>query len=359
MLIGLILLIATGLYLGLPFGIRSLGKIPFRWTTNPANTFALVVTHSNDPRVQDQGGNIVDILHGINGKRLVRKGADPLDWYFKKGTDPSHQNFFFTRLGVQDMGSIFYTLRTNIDKRMRFSREKDKPTEDLHSVTREETAKHIFFTGDLTVVIKEADTADNVYLDFEIDFIFERTFPARSIIHLGDAAAFLTSLVKQMVNNETSIRPVLDYYGGPDTKTHRQKLAEDIHNNPDFQKKVLRELGLDITSVSIRDVAVDPEYRELFALDTKAEKKGEAELIAAQKARLTAVEKATGEMEAENLRTSAKKRLLDDVTIPAAASELTLAAFAIERNADAYAKNTTVTTYAPGKDTVGALPLSK
>lgn len=359
MLIELLLIAALTviLYYGWSFAIRALARRPFRWTFNPANTFALVVTEEDKSGSGMQGGgNIVKILHAVPGHILVKDGADPMNHYLEKlkeGIDPDHDNLLFQKLGVQDMGSIFFTLRTNIDKRARFSRETDRPTEELHTVTKVYKTQHVFFTGDMTVKVEKADTKDKIWLDFEIDFVFERKYPARSVVRVADAPALLTSFVENIVNNETVSRPVTDFYGGDEAKKKREELAKLIDEDSVFKEMVRRELGLDITSVSIRSVEVDPAYRELFAKKTKAEKEAEALSITVNNAAKNTVTTAEAEKLAKILRNDAEADHIARVVVPTATNELAVRV----REAEAYENNETVTTFAPGKETF--VPIGK
>jgi regulator of protease activity HflC (stomatin/prohibitin superfamily) len=351
-----IAVVTTLLYYSWSFAIRALARIPFRWTFNPANTFALVVTEEDESGSgMKGGGNIVKILHAVPGHRLIDKDPNPMNHFLEKieeGKDPSHDNFLFQKLGVQDMGSVFFTLRTNMDKRARFTRETDKPTEELHTVTKVNKTQHVFFTGEMTVTIKEADTADKIYLDFEIDFVFERKFPARSVLRVADAPALLTSFVENIVNNQTVSRPVADFYGGEDAKANREELARLI-DNEGLKELVERELGLDITSVSIRSVEIDPAYRALFAKKTEAEKNAEALSITVKNAAENTVTTAEADKQAKILRNDAEADHIARVTVPTASSELSVRV----REAEAYENNNTVTTFAPGKESF--VPISK
>ena len=49
----------------------------------------------------------------------------------------------------------------------------------------------------------ESGTAGIGGVDFEIDLIFGRRFPLKSVVRLADSTAFLNSMVDEIVNNET------------------------------------------------------------------------------------------------------------------------------------------------------------
>jgi hypothetical protein len=276
-----------------------------------------------------------------------------MNWRFRKGEDPEHDNLIFRKLGVQSMGNIFFKTRMNVDRRMRFAREGEEIKKDMkgearavtkevpHAVTKVNRTQHVFYSGELTVVIKEADTADKLGLDFEIDFVFERVFPVRSVLRLADSAAFLTSMVEKIVNNRTATKPAEAYIGGKAVEKNRQQLIHDIESDRIFSEKILNELGLDITAVSLRDVSMLPEQRRLLELAVRAEKEGDARVTAADR-----------DMQAQMKRNSADADRIGRVVKPAAENNRTVRV----REAEAYERNTTVTTYAPGASKMVPLP---
>lgn len=338
----LILAIAALLFVAPAVLIRWLARNEIFWIFTPANTFAIIVTHEDATGDGMSGaGNVVGALHGVDGKRLVKDDSDHLNWYFRLDEeDPDHQKFLFRTLGVQSMGNIFWKPRLNIDRRLRFAREEDKPKEELHTVTKVRPTKNVFYTGELSVVIKEADTLDKIGINFEIDFIFARKFPIRSVLRIADASAFLTSLVENIVNNMTSTREAEHYIGGPDVADNRRELVEEIEANDVFKTTIERELGLEITKVSLRDVTMEPKHRALLELRVTAEKKKEAEIIDADK-----------EKQKQILKNDADADRIERVIKPAAQDDRTVAV----RNAEAYENNKTVTTYAPGTSTMVSL----
>lgn len=353
----LIVILAAILFVGPALIIRALARIPFYWLFTPANTFALVVTEEDKSGDgMSGGGNVVNVFHAVPGKILERNGPDQMKWEFVDGEgseDPDH-GFLFRSLGVQSMGSIFYTTRVNLDRRLRFAREdkmgdKEKAEvravtkEELHAITKVNKTRNVFFTGELTVVIKEADTSDKLGLNFEIDFIFARRFPVRSVLRLADSAAFLTSMVERIVNNTTVSKPAEDYVGGTDAQANRQELIRLIESDHEFREKILDEIGLEITAVSLRDVSMLETQRKLLQKKVEAEKEAEAKVIAAG-----------GERDAQVARNTGDADRVTRVIIPAARDERTVAV----RVAEAYENNETVTTFAPGAGNT-MIPLGK
>jgi regulator of protease activity HflC (stomatin/prohibitin superfamily) len=358
----LTIVLALGLFLAPPFFIRALARRDKYWIFTPANTFALIVTNEDETGDgMSGGGDVRDVLHGVPGHRLDKSAANPMDWRFVPGADPNHDSVLFQKLGVQSMGNIFWKPRVNIDRRLRFSTEEDSgkksntdpkekkspadsQAEELRTVTKTKKTKNVFFTGELTVKIDQSDTSDKLGLNFEIDFAFAREFPVRSVLKLADSAAFLTSLVANIVNNETSAHPAAWFYGGEDTDEHREALAEMIANNPTFADNIEREIGLDITQVSIRDIDMTPEHKRLMEAQVEAEKESRAQMIRVRNEAAQVLVMARARNKEQILVNDADADRVVRVIRPIAESELMVRV----READAYEKNETVTTYAPG-----------
>ncbi len=341
--IGLIVAITTVLYLGAPFGIRALARIPFRWAFIAAGTFGLVVTEDDGEEDGSSGaGNLVGILHAIPGKVLVKASHNIMDWELVDGPDPDHSNDQFKVWGVQDMGSIFYDLRTCVDKHLRFAQDDGK----LEAKPKKNKTKNVYFSGDMAVKIAEADTSDGYGFDLEMDLIFERTFPARSILRLADAPAFLSSLVESDVNQHTVGKPVTDFYSGKAATKNRARLANDIFRNPDFKEGVRDQLGLTITKVSIRVVKVsDAVKKSLTAKEDAANTaKAEKEKVRQQAENTEKMGKAEAAARKAGVEVDAWQ--VQNVLLPLARDGNTVAV----AMADALIKNKTITVWAPGQD---------
>ncbi len=267
--VALTLLIATVILVGGGFFIKWLGRIPFYWKSTPANTFCIIVTDEDESGDGMKGGGpIVTALHAVRGHRLDKTHIDPMNWEFiANEEDPEHDSFLFRRLGVQSMGSIYYTARLNVDNRMRFAREKKTEdekksgevkttaTEMPKTVTKVIHTHNVFYSGELAIPIKEADTSDKLGLDVELVFTFRRRYPVRSVLRLADASTFLLNLVEEIVNNLTVSKPSGEYIGGDETRENREKLVKAVEESDvDFKKKTLDEIGFDIEKVTLRDV---------------------------------------------------------------------------------------------------------
>ncbi|MDP2642173.1 MAG: hypothetical protein Q8P21_02695, partial [bacterium] len=294
----------------------------------------------------------VDVLHAVPGKILDKRNPDQMKWEFKIGEDTNH-GFLFRTLGVQSMGSIFYTTRVNLERRPRFAREekvkdteavevRETTKEELHVVTKVIKTRNVMYTGELAVEIKAADTADRLGLNFQIDFIFARRFPVRSVLRLADSAAFLISMVEKIVNNTTVSKPAEAYIGGPDAQRNRRRLIEIIEKDRELSRKILKEIGLDITAVSLRDVSMPEGQQELLQKRIEAEKTAEASVITAK-----------GERDAQIARNAGDADRVRRVIVPAAQNERTVAV----RQAEGYEKNKTVTTLVIGSNASPVVPV--
>jgi hypothetical protein len=358
--LGLILILAAPLAAAIYFlpliAIRALAHRRWYWIFTAANRFAVITTK------EDGGneGNIVDIRHGIKGKRIDTTPSDPMNWRVVDGDDPRQDAFLYRLIGVQPIG-FFREVRLNTDRRMRFAASDDKNVEgaDVESATvtsgklraMDKTLKthNVYYTGELTVVIEEADTADKMGINFEIDFTFEREYPVRSVLRLADSAAFLQSLVEKMVNLQTVNLPAAAYIGGghtdeagvtKSTSELREELTAEIENDPSFSGKVLDEIGFNIKAVSLRSVSMTKKHRELLELEVQARKKAQESIINAE-----------ADRKVKGLETEWMAERVEKVTKPAAENDRTVAV----RLAEAYENNEHVTTYAPGSNT--QLPL--
>jgi len=348
------LLITLGIFIGLPFLIRELARIPFRWIFVPANTFVLIVTEDEGADTNQSGGNVVDVLHSIPGRKLVKRDdsgklsgeLEPMDWRFEKcESDPTHKNFLFERLGIQDMGSIFYKPRTNSVKLLRYARKIEE--DDYQTIAKGGETRFVFHSGHMTVSIRESDTKDKLGLDMEIDLIFERESPVRSILRLPDANAFLSSMIEEIVNNRTGSDNAEAYIGGTDSAKKKRELAKAIEKSKVFKITVFEQIGLVITSVNLRSVSMGEKHRKLLELEVEAEKNASAALIRATNEAEQEIKRAEGRKVAKILTNDADADHITRVILPTAVDELTVRV----REAEAYENNQVVTTSVRGGNT--------
>ena len=349
----LTVILSTGIFVTPGFVLKALARVPFKWTNNPANTFAIIVSERGKSADEPVGG-FINALHGVSGMRLNKTDINPQKWFFEPGEDPDHDTFLYSWLRIQDMGSIHYARRINVDRRKRFGTKAGDNVVELHEFNQEKQRQHVFYEGELTFVILEADTKDGLGINLKLEIKFARKFPVRSVLAMADPAAFLASLVEKIVNLETPKHNSLDYLGGDNTEAYRQALSDRIQSDARFKQQVEDAIGFEITSVSIREVTMRDDLRELQELAIKAEKKGAAEVITAQQDLL----KAQQEKLARFARAEAKERedmvpinveasYFERVIKPAGENELVAAILMKTGENHAYRDNAHVTDFHP------------
>ena len=334
------LVIVALILLSLGYGVRKMAtkENPLLWIATPANRFALIVT--NDKKgtedVDDSGGNITNALHSVPGKWLDKSDPNPMKWEFRDfdsqhEIDPEHTGFLYWALGVQGMG-VFRTPKLILDKRLRYTR-KEGETE-THTVAKDKRRHFFHYSGEQTVSIKDSDTKDGLGIDVEIDFILERVQPVKAMLRLADAASFLASKIEETVNLTTAKYDAEDYFRGDDVAKNKKEIADEVEKKTgDFKDQLLEELGIEIKAVNLRSAGAKPEHRALIELETKAELEGKGKVAEARR-----------DKEAKILASEAEAFHVANVIKPAAENELTVRV----REAEAYEKNTTVTTFVRG-----------
>lgn len=336
--ISLVIVVLTLLSLG--YGIRKMATRdnPLIWIAAPANRFALIVT--NDKKgaegADDSGGNITNVLHSVPGKWLDKGDPNPMKWEFKDfdtdhEIDPDHTGFLYWALGVQGMG-VFRTPKLIFEKRMRYTRKEGEV--ETHAVAKDKRRHFFHYSGEQTVSITDSDTKDGLGINVELELIFERVLPVKAMIRLADAASFLDSKIEEMVNLITAKHNAKDYFRGDSVAKNKEEVAREVEEKfGAFKDQLLEELGIQIKAVNLRSVGMKPEHRTLIELETKAELEGEAKVTEAKR-----------DKEAKILGSEAEAFHVENVTKPAATSELTVRV----REAEAYEKNKTVTTFVRG-----------
>lgn len=283
--------------------LRALGRIPFYYTFNDANTFSVGVTEQfTDSEGEERKGNVIKAFHAVPGHFLDKSSYNEMEWMFREGVEPEHESYTYEKFGVQSMESVFVKLLKVTDRRFRFTQEKDAKGNTIpgepKTVFKEKKTRHIDFSGEMTVVVTGADTKDKLALNFEIDFAFNRIYPVRSVLRLANAESFMTSIVREMVNLQTVSRDAEAYYGGEGVLKNRQELAE-LLTTQDFKDKLMKEVGIFITTVIIRDVDMSQKHKDLLEAKTNAAKAGQARIEAAnQEQEERRIKAETGLMEA-------------------------------------------------------------
>jgi hypothetical protein len=350
-------IVAVALFLGPALFIRAMArkKRPFYWLFVPANTVALIVSEDNETgEARDGGGSLIDALHDVPGKWLDKHHPDPMKWRVRDlnagEVDPDHAGIIFSQLGVQKMG-LFRTVRTNLDKRIRFSRERESD-DSLHNMAKDKLAKFVYYSGELTIHIEDSDTADGLGVILDFDIIFERIFPVRSVLRIADAPAFLTSNVEEIANAITAKYESRVYFQGHDVAARKKELADAVEKNRQLLGETVHELGLLIKKVNLRSVGMKPEHRELLERKVQAETAAEAALITAKNDRDQMIARAEGESTAKKLNNEADADRVQRVIIPTAREPRAVAL----RFAEALENNEHLTSIAIGGDLSKIMP---
>ena len=331
-MIGFIL--ALVVFFGLAVLLRAVAsrENPTFVTFVPAQMHALVTTKSS--KITDAtkgGGNIVNVIHAIPGKRLDKSPVDHMDWHYKDGKEPRGLLYFL--LGIQFIWPFRY-LRLNDVRTFRFGR---KDEESRYSImAKSQQTRYVFFSGQHDVQVESAETIGILKINLLFNLIYEETFPVRVRLRTADPYAILTMMVTRLVIGKV---------GGIDPKlliaeeVRQQELADAIQA---IAPVVEEQLGIKVKKVTLADVAFDSETQRLLELEKKTEIENKAKVAIAEAERDAQVARNTGDADR-----------VTRVIIPAARDERTVAV----RVAEAYENNETVTTFAPGANTM--IPLGK
>ena len=298
----------------------------------PAQTHALVTTKSN--RVTDVtkgGGNVVDVIHAIPGKRLDRSPADSMNWKYKDGKEP--RGILYYLLGIQFIGPFRY-LRLNDVRTFRFGR-KDEEV-GYHIMAKNQQTRYVFFSGQHDIQMEGVETTGILKINLLFNLIYEEIYPVRVRLQTADPYAVLTMMVTRLVISKvggTNPRELISQ------ELKQQQLADDIQA---IAPVVEEQLGIKVKKVTLADVAFDTDTQKLLELETRTEIESVAK-----------VRVAIADRDAQMRRNEGDADRVERVIKPAAQDERTVAV----RVAEAYENNKVVTTYAPGTDKM--LPLSK
>ncbi|OHA91851.1 MAG: hypothetical protein A2665_01770 [Candidatus Zambryskibacteria bacterium RIFCSPHIGHO2_01_FULL_46_30] len=298
----------------------------------PAQMHALVTTKSS--KVTDAtkgGGNVVNVIHAIPGKRLDKSPVDPMNWHYKDGKEP--RGLLYYLLGIQFIW-LFRYLRLNDVRTFRFGR---KDVESKYSImAKSQQTRYVFFSGQHDVQVESAETVGILKVNLLFNLIYEETYPVRVRLRTADPYAVLTMMVTRLVISKV---------GGTDPKlliaeeARQQELARAIQA---IAPVVEEQLGIKIKKVTLADVAFDTSTQELLELEIRTRLNNEAAVAIAEKDKSIQI-----------LANDADADRVERVIIPAARDERTVAV----RVAEAYERNKVVTTYAPGASTM--IPLAK
>lgn len=327
--------LAIVVFFGLAVLLRAVAsrENPTFVTFVPAQMHALVTTKSS--KVTDAtrgGGNVVNVVHAIPGRRLDKSPADPMNWQYKD--EKESRGILYYLLGIQFIGPFRY-LRLNDVRTFRFGR---KDEESKYSImAKSQQTRYVFFSGQHDVQVESAETVGILKINLLFNLLYEENFPVRVRLRTADPYAVLTMMVTRLVISKV---------GGADPKVlianqnnEQQGLTDAIQ---DIASVVEEQLGIKVKKVTLADVAFDTDTQRLLELEKKTEIENKAKVAIAEADRDARIARNTGDADR-----------VTRVIIPAARDERTVAV----RVAEAYENNETVTTFAPGANTM--IPLAK
>ena len=332
-MIGIIL--AFLIFLGLALLLRAIAgrENPTLVTFVPAQKHAQVTTKSN--KITDAtkgGGNIIDVIHSIPGKKLDKSPIDHMNWHYKEGKES--RGILYHLLGIHFIG-IFRYLRLNDVRTFRFGRKDGESVYRLQA--KSDQTRFVFFSGQHDIHIENVETTGIFKINLLFNLIYEETFPVRVRLRTADPYAVLTMMVTRLVISKV---------GGTDPKlfiaeeTRQQELTDAIQA---IAPVVEEQLGITIKKVTLADVAFDSDTQRLLELEKKTEIENKAKIAIAEADRDAQVARNTGDADR-----------VERVVKPAAENDRTVAV----RVAEAYERNTVVTTFAPGAGNT-MIPLNK
>jgi len=338
--IGVYLLFLIVVYVVTAVFFRTLASFRFLFAIPKANMFALVTTFKNTDTKLTEGngaGTVVNVIHGIPGKRINKSNHDPMQWLFEDGVEK--RGLLYSLFGVVWIGPFRYLLKSKV-RTFRLGRE-DKGTEYLDS-PKDITSEFLFYSGEQLVTILDAETAGSFDLDFRINTIWEAKYPVRVVLKVADSIAFLSSAVKDKVNLFTGTHQPEEFLGdrynengkSTDSKTNSEAVKNElIKRVTDTCEQTEKEVGLSITAARL--VSIDPDQAQFkfFILQGTTRRENDARLAIAENT--LAIKRKQNEGEADFI-----ERVLKPQSELPNAVGLALA--------DAYKKNQTVTVFAPG-----------
>ena len=353
MLILLSLIIAAAMVVSYALVLRSWAsrEEPFFAVIVPANCSAIVTKKPNTRKivgettsVTNDGGDISDVIHAIPGRKINKTDEDPMNWYYEKGVEP--RGFFFHLFGIQIIWPFRY-LRIMDVKTFRFGRNSDASEYSVMSKSDSTryphfSGQHDIFMPNLETMVGTAGTAV-MRIRVLINVLFEEIYPVRVHLKLADPYAVLTLMVTKRMMAILGGRDPRDIVGNKDKVQDLVLAAIE-----DLSADVENHIGIRITKATFGDIGFDEETSNLIGQEG-------AEILKANALR----RKAEGERDAAILRNEGDVHRINNVVIPAAKTERRARIFQTDRNAEAYEKNATVSTFAPGTGASPVIDISK
>ncbi len=323
------LILAVGVMFLLAVALRTIAsrENPTFSINIPAQTHALVTTQSS--KVTDAtkgGGNVVDVVHAIPGKKINKSSPNPMDWFYEDGKEL--RSILYYLIGIQIIGFFRY-LRLNDVRTFRWGR---KDTElGYHMQAKDLQTRYVFYSGQHDIAVTGVETEGILKINLRFNLIYEEVCPLRVRLKTADPYAVLSMMVS---------KKVINLVGGQDAKelisdkAKHEELATAIQDISDL---VEEQLGVRIMKVTLADVDFDEETKRLLELETKTKLENEAEIAKAEKNKKVQI-----------LANDADADRVERVIKAAAENDRTVAV----RGMEAYENNKVVHTFAPGANTM-------
>ncbi|PIP55938.1 MAG: hypothetical protein CO183_01205 [Candidatus Zambryskibacteria bacterium CG_4_9_14_3_um_filter_42_9] len=298
----------------------------------PANSTALVLTKRNtmgkdsrgNPVVNNDGGNVTNVIHAVPGRRLDRSDPDPYNWKMVKGIE--RRGILFATLGIMVIGFFRY-LRINDVRTFRYGR---KDIELKYSVQPKSLiSTSVWQSGQHDIWAMGIEMSGIIKTNLLFNILYEETFPVRVRLRTADPFAVLDMKVK---------RVIIAIAG----QTDAQILIQDAKIQQAFADKILElaapeviiDLGLTIISVALADISYfDDATTKLVELEKRTSLQNAAAIATAEKDKLVKI-----------LKNDADADRVERVYKPTAHDELRVKV----RMAEAYENNQKITVFAPG-----------
>lgn len=324
-LVAILLTLATAF--GLLLLLQWMGGQGILFAIPPANMYGIVVMRGDTSQVKQEGGGVVDVVHAVPGKMIVKPSHDQMRWHFRSGEET--RDLLFRTLGVVWLGP-FKTLRENVVRSFRYGREQGEEHYRVMSKD-DDNARWVHYSSQQDIDMKDVETKDSLAVNFKMNIIQEDKYPVRARLVVADSNAVMTLIIiKEVLETTGTIELKKIISGKADTK-------ETIANSAFvIAGKIRQRVGKIIKSVDIYDVSMNEKTRALMELEKTTEKQMHAEVQKSEQRVIIAANDAKASKKASD----AEKYHNEKVILPLAqAGENAVRA----REAEAYERNKTVT----------------
>ena len=374
------LLITIILLTVLAWRLRRLGQQenPTIVVQQPANTTALVVGKSNTLKrdkdgnvigVNNDGGDIKDVLSTAIGKVLDKSDPNPMNWkHVDISTDEGKRlllkqrklNFLRRVLRPLDLRWIGFLryVQISVIRTFRWGR---KDNEDKYKVQpKTEYTRFAHVTGEHDIEAGGVETQKIISFNMRINITTEETYPVRVRRLVADAYAQLTVLVMERLANFMGEVDPKEFISGikisqevaeKNLTVSKNKLKQELIDalkHPNFVELVAKETGITIRNPSLPSFDFDDDTKKLLEAFTQAVLKADADVATAEGQKRVTILNAEAEKEA-GLRINEKDADRVEIFYKAFAGNPEMVQVRIAESVEN--SNLTSLTYAPGANT--------